>query len=254
MVSPQARTLGLSERFGNAMPSAEALMHKLVLFDIDGTLLVSGGAGLRAMDRTFQEVFEITGGFDGIPMPGRTDAAILDEAMRRHGLDTDPTVVEEFNQRYNDRLVEEIQYPGLGKGVMPGARELLDLLTARHDVVVGLLTGNLASAARIKLDHFGLGGYFSYGAYGSDAPERNNLLPIAVSRARAQGAVMRSVRDVLVVGDTPLDVACAAAAGAKMAAVATGQFDETALKASGAEVVLSDLRDTTPFLGLLDGR
>lgn len=229
-------------------------MHKLVLFDIDGTLLLSGGAGLRAMDRTFQEVFQVTGGFEGIPMPGRTDAVILDEAMRRNGLDTDPTVVETFNDRYCDRLAEEIHRSGPGKRVMPGARELLDLLTSRRDVVVGLLTGNLEPAARIKLEHFGLGGYFSCGAYGSDAPERNDLLPIAVSRAQAQGASIRSVRDVLVVGDTPLDVACAAAAGAKMAAVATGQFDETALTASGADVVLTDLTKTTTFLRLLDGR
>ena len=227
-------------------------MSKLVLFDIDGTLVLSGGAGLRAMTSTFEEIFQVRDGLVGLQMAGGTDTMILDEAVARLGLEADGAVRARFHERYCVRLTQEILLPGSRKGVMPGVRELLDVLSGRNDVVTGLLTGNFAKAARIKLEYFGLWRYFPFGAYGDDAPERDRLAEIAIERARARGAPALSPPDVLIVGDTPRDVACAASTGARAVAVATGPFDETTLRASGADVVFADLSDTAAFLSLLE--
>ena len=228
-------------------------MSKLVLFDIDGTLVLSGGAGLRAMTRTFEEIFQVRDGLVGVQMAGWTDTMILDEAIARLGLEADGAMRARFHERYCVRLAQEILLPGSRKGVMPGVRELLDVLSGRNDVATGLLTGNFAKAARIKLEYFGLWRYFPFGAYGDDAPERDRLAEIAIERARARGAPALSPADVLIVGDTPRDVACAASTGARAVAVATGPFDEPTLRASGADVVFSDLSDTEAFLSLLEG-
>src|SRR5512141_2261086 len=133
---------------------------RLVLFDVDGTLCLTGGAGGRAMTIAFEEVFGVRDGFAGIPMPGRTDQIILRDAIRRLGHETDPALESRFRDRYVFYLRQEVAKPGRGRnGVMPGIRELLDALAARDDVVVGLLTGNYLEGARIKLEHFGLWQY-----------------------------------------------------------------------------------------------
>ena len=226
----------------------------LLLFDIDGTLLLSGGAGFRALTRTFEEFFGVADGFSGIPVAGRTDGLILEAAITRAGLRVEGDDRARFHTRYCGILEEEILHPGPRKGLMPGVAALLDLLEARPETCSGLLTGNFARAARIKLEHFGLWRYFPYGAYGDDAEERNQLVPIAVERARQTGVVVDSFSDVLVVGDTPLDVQCAAAAGARSVAVATGSYDETALRDAGADTVLTDLSDAEAFLDCVGDR
>ena len=226
-------------------------MSKLVLFDVDGTLVLSGGAGLRAMTCTFEEIFQVQDGFAGISMAGGTDTVILDAAIMRLGLEVSPAVRVCFHEKYCVRLAQEILLPGPRKGVMPGVRELLNIISKRDDVIIGLLTGNVAKAARIKLEHFDLWHYFPFGAYGDDAPERDTLVEVAIRRAQEQGAPMVTPNDILIVGDTPLDVACAIATGSRAVAVATGWFDEQALRDSGADVVFGDLRDTGSFLELL---
>lgn len=226
-------------------------MSKLVLFDVDGTLVLSGCAGLRAMTRTFEEIFQVQDGFTGISMAGGTDTIILDAAIAKLGLEVSPAVRACFHEKYCVRLAQEILLPGPRKGVMPGVRELLDIISKRDDVTIGLLTGNLAKAARIKLEHFDLWHYFPFGAYGDDAPERDTLVEVAIRRAQEQGAPMVTPNDILIVGDTPLDVACAISTGSKAVAVATGWFDEQTLRESGADVVFGDLRDTGLFLELL---
>jgi len=135
---------------------------------------------------------------------------------------------------------------------MPGIRELLDSLDRRDDVFVGLLTGNFESGARIKLEHFDLWRYFRCGAYGDDAADRNALVPFALSRARACGLPDLAPDHILVVGDTPHDVACARAAGAVPVGVATGTFTVDQLRAAGADLVFQDLSDTAAFLALLE--
>ena len=227
-------------------------MQKLVLFDIDGTLVLTGGAGLRAMNRALEEAFGHSGGLDGIPVVGRTDWAILSDAVRRVGRALDGALLDDLRERYVANLAEEIEAPGQGrKGVMPGIREILDHLEQRDDLLVGLLTGNFEEGARVKLAHFDLWRYFRCGAFGGDAADRNALVPFAVERARSCGLPDIADADVIVVGDTPHDVMCAQVAGATAVAVATGSSSVEELRAAGADHVFEDLGDAEAFVRLL---
>jgi len=223
----------------------------LILFDIDGTLLLSGGAGKRALNRAFHELFGVVDGFDGVPVAGRTDRLIFDDALSRARLTVKCELRDRFYRRYYELLEQEIVSPGPRKGLMPGVRALLDDLETRADLTCALLTGNFARAARIKLEHFDIWRYFVCGAYGDDAPHRDALVPVAVDRARQQGISVQLATHVVVVGDTPLDIQCAKAAGARSVAVATGSFDEASLKAHSPDSVLPDLTDPRLFLDLL---
>jgi phosphoglycolate phosphatase len=225
----------------------------LLLFDIDGTLLLSGGAGFRALSQAFEEVFGVGDAFRGIPVAGRTDRLIVDEAAERGGITLDDAARGRFHHRYSELLEDEVLKPGPRKGLMPGVVSLLDAVAAARHMRSALLTGNFARAARIKLEHFGIWQYFACGAFGDDAVERNALVPIAVERARAAGIDVGSFEDVVVVGDTPLDVACAAAVGARSVGVATGSYDVSALEASGADAVLTDLTAHETFFAIVAG-
>jgi len=134
---------------------------------------------------------------------------------------------------------------------MPGVDGLLRVLAGEESVRCGLVTGNFAKPARIKLEHFGLWRYFHFGAYGDDAPARNELVPIAVERARRNKVTVTAPDDVVVIGDTPLDVACAVAAGARSVVVATGSYDEPALRQTAADAVLMDFSDTGRVIDVL---
>jgi phosphoglycolate phosphatase-like HAD superfamily hydrolase len=227
-------------------------MH-LVLFDIDGTLVLTGRAGLRAMNRACEDIVGHGNALEGITVAGRTDWIILDDVLSRHGHMLDRELLGELRDRYLAHLREEIGLRGTGmKGVMPGIRELLDALQAREDVALGLLTGNFAEGARIKLEEFDLWKYFACGAFGDDASDRNELVPVAIRRARECGVADVLPGHVWVVGDTPYDVECALAVGASPVGVATGGFSVDELRKSGAEIVFSDLSDTSRFLKLLD--
>jgi phosphoglycolate phosphatase-like HAD superfamily hydrolase len=227
-------------------------MPNLVLFDIDGTLVLTGGAGLRAMARAVEAVAGSPAVLDGIPVAGRTDWIILSDVMRRAGRDLDAALLDRLRVRYVAFLREEIQQRGRGaKGVMPGIRELLERLHARPDVWLGLLTGNFVEGARIKLEHFDLWRYFRGGAFGDDAADRNALVPVALERLRREGLPPIPPSRVFVVGDTPHDVACAHAAGAVPVGVATGGHSVEELRACGAPIVFDDLRETDRFLALL---
>jgi len=224
----------------------------LLLFDIDGTLVLTGGAGGRAMTRAFRDVFGVDDGFRDIPMPGRTDPLIVADAVARAGLAAGPARLAEFRGRYHACLREEIAQAGSGRrGVMPGVRVLLDTLAARGDVLVALLTGNYSEAARLKLEYYDLWRDFACGAFGEDAPARNDLVPIARARAMASGGVPDQLTRIIVVGDTPLDVACAHSAGALAVGVATGGHSVQELREAGAHEVFHDLSDTDRFLALL---
>jgi phosphoglycolate phosphatase len=228
-------------------------MRKLVLFDIDGTLVLTGAAGLRAMNKACAELVGHADALAGIPVAGRTDRIILSDVAERVGRPMDAMLLQELREKYVAHLREEIQLPGRGtKAVMPGVRPLLDALARRDDVFVGLLTGNFESGARIKLEHFDLWRYFRCGAFGDDSPDRNALVPFALERARGCGLPDITPEHILVVGDTPHDVACARAVGAIPVAVATGTFSMEQLQAAGAEIVFKDLSDTDAFLELLE--
>jgi phosphoglycolate phosphatase-like HAD superfamily hydrolase len=225
---------------------------RLLLFDIDGTLLLSGGAGLRAMTRAFADVFAVRDAFTGIPMAGRTDSTIVEDALARWRLEAGPDDLESFRQRYYVLLREELHHPSPRKRVLAGVPALLDALQTRADTFVALLSGNFSVSARIKLEYFELAHHFRCGAYGDDAADRNALVAVAVRRSLDCGVPPVDPRDIVVVGDTPLDVACGQAAGATTVAVATGDYTEAALRASGADVVLPDFADLDRFLAALD--
>jgi phosphoglycolate phosphatase len=149
-------------------------------------------------------------------------------------------------------LAEEIAHPGTGhKGLMPGARELLEALHEHDHLHLALLTGNYRDAAEIKLQHFEIWDFFEWGAFSDDAADRNALVPIARSRAEIYDIPVAATERVIVIGDTPHDIECARVAGAKSIAVATGGFTVEQLRDAGADEVLQDLSDTQAVLALL---
>jgi phosphoglycolate phosphatase len=206
------------------------------------------------MTRAFQELFAIDDGFRGIPMPGRTDAAILSDAAAAHGIPRDSPYLARFPDVYLRHLATELDKPGPRKGVMPGVRELLETLAHRDGIFLSLLTGNYETAARLKLEYFDLWRYFSGGAFGDATADRNGLVAEAVAAAASCGAPTVRSSAIVVIGDTPLDVACAAASGAHCIAVATGSHTVDELRAAGAEVVFDDLSDTARVLAALEQR
>jgi len=224
----------------------------LILFDIDGTLLLSGRAGLRAMTRAFDTTFGITDAFAGEHFGGRTDSYLVSNALQKAGLPDTSEQHERFKQNYLALLAEEIEHPGTGhKGLMPGARELLEALADHHHLHLALLTGNYRDAAEIKLQHFELWDFFEWGAFSDDSADRNALVPIARSRAETYDIPVEAIERVIVIGDTPHDIECARVAGAKSIAVATGGFSMEQLKEAGADEVLQDLSDTDAVIALL---
>jgi phosphoglycolate phosphatase-like HAD superfamily hydrolase len=239
-------------------------IRKLLLFDIDGTLVLTGGAGIRAMNRACEELVGHGQALANIPVAGRTDRIILTDVVRQAGHTLDDGLLDRLRERYIENLRDEIERPGrtqnfesLGgrgglKAIMPGIRELLDALERRDDVFLGLLTGNFEAGARIKLEHFDLWRYFRCGAFGDDSADRNDLVPVAARRARECGAPDLPAEHILVVGDTPHDIACARAAGAVPVAVATGGFTADQLRGHGADIVFEDLSRTGEFLNLLE--
>jgi phosphoglycolate phosphatase-like HAD superfamily hydrolase len=236
----------------NRRPRADAPRAALLLFDIDGTLVLTGGAGRRAMSLAFEDVLGVHGAFDGVAMAGRTDSWILADAAALHGVAQDSPALLRFHDAYLGRLADEISKPGDSrKGIMPGIRELLDALVDRTDVYLALLTGNFEAAARLKLEYFDLWRYFRCGAFGDAAPDRNGLLPRAVSTVAACGGPAFAAPDAVVVGDTPLDIACAKFSHARSIGVATGLHSVEDLRDAGADVVFEDLSDTARVLQAL---
>lgn len=214
--------------------------------------MLTGGAGARAMAYAFEHVFGVRQGFGGIPMAGRTDAWILAQAATAHQIPFDAARARSFRESYLTRLAAEVHEPGPRKGVMPGVRELLDFLSDRDDVYLALLTGNFEGGARLKLEYFDLWRYFRCGAFGDEVHDRNELLNVALERVKGSAGPVQ-LSEVIVIGDTPLDVAVARAGGARSLAVATGGYDAATLQASGADVVLesfSDLTATVTALGI----
>jgi phosphoglycolate phosphatase len=228
------------------------MTQQLVLFDIDGTLVLTGGAGKRGMTRAFEALFGIPDAFAQVSLAGRTDTSILADALDHHAIPDAERDITAFRRRYLEYLREEVGRATSGKTVLPGILPLLDALTVSPHTFLGLLTGNYAGAAEVKLGHFDLWRYFRCGAFGDDAHDRNHLVPIALDRARSCGlppAVISA--DVVVVGDTPRDVECARAHGARVVAVATGEYSVRQLHDAGADVVFEDFSKTALVLAAI---
>lgn len=224
------------------------LTRPLILWDIDGTLLSTSSAGREALDRAFEELFGVPRAFEGVSFGGRTDNGILSEAFARAGLEQEPHHEPLLQRRYLGHLHTLLGQPGRAR-LYPGVRARLDELEGR--VTHALLTGNWREGAQAKLGAVGLWERFGFGAFADDSPVRDALVPVARARAQALGL---AAERIIVIGDTPHDVACARAGGAVAVAVCTGWSSEEELRACGPDLLLPDLeRGRAALLALVLG-
>jgi phosphoglycolate phosphatase len=220
-------------------------MH-VCLFDIDGTLIASGGAGKVALEKALASEFGITKLIDKLQLSGRPDRAILRDLFRLHVIDDTPENWRRITEAYLRELPACLA-ASQGR-VLPGIAELLDHLHDRDDVAVGLLTGNIRAGARVKLGHFGLYDYFAFGGFGDRHFDRDDVAREAWGEIhrRFNGSV--AAERVWVIGDTPLDVRCARCIGARAVAVATGWHSRDELAEHAPDLLLADLSDPQPLL------
>jgi phosphoglycolate phosphatase-like HAD superfamily hydrolase len=223
-------------------------MHVL-LFDIDGTLLSSAGAGKAAIEGALTGEFGVA--IRGhVPYSGRTDRAIGRDLFRVHELEDSAENWERLIAGYLGRLPGTLaNHPGQ---VLPGVAALLEQLRGRRgEVALGLLTGNIREGARLKLAHYGLAEHFAFGGFGDRHHDRDEVAREALAEATCHLNGKVHLERVWVIGDTPLDVSCARAIGARVLAVATGWHTREELHASEPDLLLSDLSDPDALLGLL---
>lgn len=220
-------------------------MVRLVLFDIDGTLVRTGGAGVKAFAKVFATEFGATDGFERLKFAGRTDVSLVREFFGFHHIPASPENFGRFFERYVfwlDQILRESK-----TSLCPGVREFIQKLSAMpQPPILGLLTGNIRLGAEIKLRHFDLWDSFETGAFADDHEDRNQIA--AIARERGQRIVNENLRDdqVLVVGDTPLDIRCARAIGARVLTVATGGAQIAELQAHHPNWAVPDLTTLDP--------
>ena len=223
-------------------------MH-IILFDIDGTLLHSGGAGQAGIERTLTEEFGVTAPTDGIPTAGRTDRGIARDLIQFHQLEECEATYERLLRTY--LRVLPLELTARDGGVYPGVRDILNRLSQRSDVRLGLLTGNYREAAWQKLRHYELAHHFQFGGFGDDHAHRDDVARQALAAAQAHHAPQSVDPDKLwVIGDTPADVQCGRAIGARVIAVATGMFTREELEPTQPDHLFDDLRDIDSVLRL----
>jgi phosphoglycolate phosphatase-like HAD superfamily hydrolase len=223
-------------------------MH-VCFFDIDGTLLHSGGAGQAAMEAALLAEFGATDEPHGISTAGRTDRAIVADLMSFYGITSDEAVHERFLESYLSRLPTHLTTRE--GAVLPGVVELLAALDVRDDVLVGLLTGNYRLGAQAKLRHFGLDRYFRFGGYGDLHADRSDVAREALVAAKEVYGDELDLGRTWVIGDTPNDVVCGRAIGARVVAVSTGMYTSDELAASEPDYLFEDFSDPDRLLRLL---
>ncbi len=223
---------------------------RLLLFDIDGTLVTTGEAGLIAFAETLERVFGAADDLSRVDFAGATDTGIIAQLFGLHGIEHTAENIGRFQEGYFPSLARLL--PEREGRVLPGVPELLAALAGRDDVQVALLTGNFATGARLKLEYYGLWQHFPFGAFADDHADRNKLGPVAVTRAvQHVGRPFAVERDVWIIGDTPKDVACARAFGARVLAVATGRHGEESLRQHSPDVLRADLSDVDQVADIL---
>ncbi len=227
-------------------------MRTIVLWDIDNTLLYTGGAGGIGMNRAFLDIYGVDDGFGRVEFSGRSDAAIFGDAARAHGVAEDRILAERarFLDAYIPHLHRAMNEVTTGR-LMPGIVALLEALDARDDVVQGLGTGNFRRAGELKLRHYEIARHFPgcIGGFGEDSEHRHEVIGAGIERLRNGGSDDR----VVIIGDTPHDVSAAKANDAFALAVATGRDSVEALLACGADVALADLSDVERAVDIICG-
>ncbi|NNE08821.1 MAG: HAD hydrolase-like protein [Gemmatimonadetes bacterium] len=226
---------------------------KLLIFDIDATLLLSGGAGARALDRAFEEVTGTPDGMEGIRFHGMTDYAIIRQMGQLHrGEELSREQMDSIRSLYAKYLVPELEH-GPGFRVLDGVVALLDRLTDNHHYHLGLATGNFAETGKMKLRRGELDHYFHYGGFGSDSEIRPELTKVAVEKGREHAGAPDLARDsVYVIGDTIYDIRSGNEAGARTIGVATGSTPAADLAKEGAYAVMNDLTSIEEFLTIIE--
>ena len=224
---------------------------RLLLFDIDGTLLTSSGAAGPAILRALSDLVGRPVGLNGISFSGKTDPLILREILQANEVPEEQieALLPHALQAYATLASSAITADTVR--ALPGAQALLEALAPQHNTQLALLTGNIKRTAYLKLDAVGLGGYFAFGAFGSDDGDRNALPPVARRRAETVLNEPVAFQDTVIIGDTPRDISCGRAHGCRTVAVATGSFDVDALAAHTPDIVLPDLEDMDAALAAL---
>ena len=217
------------------------MRKRLLLFDIDGTLIHSGGAGVQALISAFRERFGITDDLRGIEIAGMTDSGIVASILKKYNIPATTENVSAFLDSYVHFL--SLELPRREGKLLPGVLELLEKLKSRRHAVLALLTGNVSRGAQLKLEHYGVWHFFEFGAFADDHQDRNRLGSFARARARERHGREFSASQIDVIGDTPRDIACGKAIGARTIAVATGKWSRQQLAEHQPDFLIDDLSD-----------
>lgn len=222
---------------------------KILLFDVDGTLISTGGAGTRSLNKAFEEILGVKEAFKNFEMAGKTDVQIIKEGLFMLGIKPTFKLLQELIKSYLRNLEREMN--NNARHLKPGVLSLLNKIHHELKYPTGLLTGNLENGARIKLEPFGLNPFFSFGAFGSDHEDRRYLLPVALARFSRISKYRISFQQCIIVGDTPRDVACGKPYGAKVIAVATGPYSFEELSKTDADLVVQSLSEIDKILNFI---
>src|SRR3954469_1084146 len=215
------------------------MKKRLLLFDIDGTLIQSGGAGVFALQRVLKDRFQIADDLRDIEIAGRTDSGIVMSILKKHDIAASNENIAAFLDSYLHYL--SLELPQRIGTVLPGVLELLDRLKERPHVVLALLTGNISRGAQLKLEHYGVWHFFEFGAFADDHHDRNQLGPFARTRAEEKHGHQFDAAQIDVIGDTPHDIACGKTIGARTIAIATGSCSRADLAAHQPDFLFDDL-------------
>ncbi|WP_437185036.1 HAD family hydrolase [Planctomicrobium sp. SH668] len=216
-------------------------MKTVCLFDIDGTLLDSGGAGQLAMEQALLDVFQVTGPYGDIPAAGRTDKAITTDLFNHHGLPVTDENWAVFLEAYLKHLPPSLS--AKDGVVLPGIIDVLNALSSRDDVALGLLTGNLEVGARLKLQHYDIDHHFHFGGYGDTHFNRDEVAQLAYEAASRHLQFEIQKEKLWVIGDTPADIRCGRSIGAKVLAVGTGIFSMDELRSHQPDLLCESLAE-----------
>jgi len=214
---------------------------RLLLFDIDGTLVNTGGAGVESLKMTLRNRFRTEDDLRDIEIAGKTDRAIIRDILRKYHVDPTEENVTSFAHEYIDGLPRSLSRTQ-GR-VLPGIQLLLEHLRLQPHIVLALLTGNLQQGARLKLQHYGLWDFFEFGAFADDHHDRNELGAFARKRAQLKHGHDFDAADIDVIGDTNHDIACGKAFGARTIAVATGSWSRERLQGCAPDFWFDDFSD-----------